>query len=268
MRLVVRGEHLGALAVGTKASRIAANKAENGITGDAWTPIEIRQGDAKALTIDARGFSYRRFADILTRTRFRPAPLQEIGPEEEGEAFVLVCRALVRGQGKTEGYHERRVPISREAVRAFRRGEVERVAALAKSRIEDAAKVRGALRFALLVLFQNGKDQIDVRDPSSTRRADARLDSFEAAVDADFFERMWEELPAGEGTVAAAAVRTEWLRDLLAHARNVLAAAEAGSPRSAVRSYRARARAEEALRRRFFKDFASFFSTEVSDDVA
>ncbi len=268
VRLVAEGENLAARVSGSKVAQIAVNKAENGITGDPWAPIEITKQEPKALTIDARGFSYRRLADIITLTGFRPAPLQEIGPEEKDDAFVLVCRALARGQGKTEGYHERLVPVSREAVIAFRRGEVQRVAALAKNRIEDAAKVRGALRLAMLALFQNGKEDMSLRDPSSTRRADARVNGFEFAVDADFFERLWEELPAGEGTAAAAGVRAVWLRDLLERAREILAEVEAGSPRSNVRSYRARARAEGLLNRQFYKDFGHYFPKETSDDAA
>ena len=120
----------------------------------------------------------------------------------------------------------------------------------------------------MLALFQNGKEDMSLRDPSSTRRADARVNGFEFAVDADFFERLWEELPAGEGTAAAAGVRAVWLRDLLERAREILAEVEAGSPRSNVRSYRARARAEGLLNRQFYKDFGHYFPKETSDDAA
>ena len=64
-RLVVEGENLAARVSGSKVARIAVNKAENGITGDPWAPIEITKQEPKALTIDARGFSYRRLADII-----------------------------------------------------------------------------------------------------------------------------------------------------------------------------------------------------------
>jgi hypothetical protein len=124
------------------------------------------------------------------------------------------------------------------------------------------------LRSALLALFQNGNSKLNFRDPSSKNRADVRLAEFETMVDADFFERLWEELALPEGTVEAARVRASWLNDLLARARDVLAAAEAGSPQSSVRSYRARARAEGTLNARFRAEFASYFPRETAGAAA
>jgi hypothetical protein len=56
------------MAAGSKAARVAFGKEAMGFTGDPWTPTEIKDSEAKALTIDGRGFSYKR----LSRLRWRP----------------------------------------------------------------------------------------------------------------------------------------------------------------------------------------------------
>jgi CRISPR system Cascade subunit CasA len=61
-------------------------------------------------SVDARGFSYKRVSDILFEKGFRHAPLQDIGRNDpQGCSYLLICRALARGQGKIEGLHERHI---------------------------------------------------------------------------------------------------------------------------------------------------------------
>lgn len=50
------GNEISAIGTGSKAARIAA-KELNGLTGDAWTPIDVEGG--KALTITGTGFNYK-----------------------------------------------------------------------------------------------------------------------------------------------------------------------------------------------------------------
>src|SRR6266436_1783467 len=117
VRLVSHEGRLSVLAAGSKVARIDFGKEARGLTGDPWTPIEIKDGGVKALTVDARGFTYKRMADILFEKGFRHAPLQQIGKSDpQGCSYVLICRALARGQGKTEGLHERRIVVPPKAV--------------------------------------------------------------------------------------------------------------------------------------------------------
>ncbi len=266
VRLVHDGA-IRAVGTGSKSARIASAKEEAGVTGDPWTPIGCGEGAAKALTVDARLFSYKRLADILDPSRFKPAPLQEIGANEAGDSFVLVCRALARGQGKTEGFEERRVPVPRAAVLMLRRGQAQELAQIAKERITDADRVRGALRLGLVKFIQNGAEAIDPGDPALQRRGDPHLRTFEQRVDASFFERLWQEVEARE-TGAHHAVRRAWLLDLLHLAQDVLLEAERGSPRSDTRAYRAAARARNALDTKFFRDFAGYFPKEHEHEAA
>ena len=117
------------------------------MTGDPWTPIETTKGEAKALTVDARGFSYRRMSDILFREGFEPAPLQEVFPQDDaGSALVLVARALARGEGGTEGLHERRILMPRRIVRLLANGQTHALAVPSKERINQASLVRKGKR--------------------------------------------------------------------------------------------------------------------------
>jgi CRISPR system Cascade subunit CasA len=117
VRLTLCDGVMGARTAGSKVSRVLP--IEGGVTGDPWSPIVLEKaGTAKSLTVDARGFGYRRMVDFMfSDGGVQPSPLQQPDASDEPEGLQLVARALTRGQGKTEGYHERRVPLSRRAVR-------------------------------------------------------------------------------------------------------------------------------------------------------
>ncbi len=138
--------------------------------------------------------------------------------------------------GKTEGLHERRISVPPKAAGYWRSGHLEPIAHVSQQRIEQAGQLRKALRTALMVLFQNGPERANFKpaDSSSSKRANPFLDSLEAEIDRDFFERLFEEIEM-EGDAAQREVRARWLKDLRKRAEMVLTAAEAGSlPQSAI----------------------------------
>lgn len=259
LRLVATHGRIGARGVGSKAARIVMPKELNGITGDPWTPIDWGdgKGSAKALTIDGRGFHYRRLTRILFSADYAPAPLQEVVESDGNERLTLVCRALARGQGKTEGWHERIVPISPKGAGLLKRDRTDRLAKLAGDRIDDIAGVGKILRYALMVLFQRGPDRdgFKPRDPGSSARAEPFLKRFDTEVDREFFEDFWREADHLDAPDQMAAARRTWQRKLRHLAHDILRTAESGSPVSAVRSYRALARAEGAFNGAFAKAF-------------
>lgn len=262
IRLAEEGGVIRAFAGNSKAMRVMMTMEEGGVTGDPWTPIRTGPDGNKALTVDARGFDYRRLADILAGDGYEPAPLQRFGGDESGDGWSLVCRATARGQGKTEGYHERRELIPAPVVRRLREGERAALGGISGTRIAEAGAVRSALRFGLMTLFQNGPEPKDYKpqDPSSARRADPYLDRFQRLVDEDFFKRLFEEFSVEPGEAALAA-RKSWLEDLLGRARGILAEGEAGAPASTMRHHRAMVRADAALARSFYraKDLRDYF---------
>jgi hypothetical protein len=124
--------------------------------------------------------------------------------------------------------------------------------------VADASKK--ALRPALFNLFQSAPVAIDLRDPKAKGKAEPYLAAFNRLVDEDFFDRLFGELVEKPETEAALKQRREWIESLEERALAVLATAEAGSPLSQVRRYRARAAAERVLvgaLRRHFKDIFS-----------
>lgn len=269
VRLIEEDGCISALVTGSKAPRVRFSDESAGNTGDPWTPLETTKGGTKALTVDARGFGYRRLSDILARNGFTLAPLQTIGPAEiEERPYVLVCRAMARGQGKTEGFHERRIRVPPRALRCCTPEGEEQLAAVSLDRVKQAGEMGRILRRALMVLFQNGPDTFAPRDPGSSDRAGPFLAAFDRMVDADFFDHLFAEV-AVEAEAEQIALRAAWLAELKGRARTVLTRAEAGSPTSALRRLRARVRAESALNAGFRRAFGDiYFPQEKAHDVA
>jgi CRISPR system Cascade subunit CasA len=157
---------------------------------------------------------------------------------------VLLARALTRGQGKTEGYHERRVPLSART----KHGPVERATdatfLAAERRVRLAGEIGKVLRSALLSLFQGGPQDIDHRDKDGARKAQPFLDRLDTTIDRTFFEDLCREIEAGD----AVAERRRWVRDdLLGRAETMLRAADAAAPKATRRRLRARVGAEGVL---------------------
>jgi CRISPR system Cascade subunit CasA len=269
VRLSVHENRIVGRVAGTEAARIDFSKEARGLTGDPWTPVEIDGETVKALTIQSSGFTFRRLANILARRGFELAPLHRVGVEEsEHTAFLLVCRALARGQGKTEGLHERRIPVPPRAIDFWRSGETALLADITEQRIKEAEQVLEALSYALAMLFQNGPDRAGFQPPAPRSKKKSRatpfLDRLESRIDDDFFRHLFTELEA-EHDAERTRLRAAWLTLLLDRARNILHEAEKGAPSSAVRRFRAQARAEAALSYKFFAMFKDYFPKETSD---
>lgn len=249
VRLTLHDGVLGARVVGSKAERILP--IDGGVTGDPWSPIVIEKGGAaKSLTVNAQGFGYRRMVEFMfSDGNVKPSALQTEASTDAPQGLELVARALVRGQGKTEGYHERRVPLSK---RGPRRGPGQGVfidlrAAAARERVRLAGEMQDrVLKPALLALFQNGPDKIDFRDKDSNHKAEGFLHQFDTLVDQSFFDDLWRETDEDEPEARHLA-RTDWVVQMRRHAESVLHGAETAAARSSRRKYRAIVRAADRL---------------------
>jgi CRISPR system Cascade subunit CasA len=258
----ITGE-LHALATGSAAARVDA-KALSGRTGDPWTPLMPGGDGRKALTVDAGGLTYKRLVPLLFPRPSDPkaptrAPLQEVADDDADEGLAVVARAVVRGQGKTEGFHERRVPVSR-TMRPFLGPVVasDAAAKLAGERVEDAGLfARKVLYPAALAVFTAAPSSAErARDDDTAKaragRAVARLD---ARVDASFFAALDTELAMRDDPDAARAERARWLLHLRDVGRAVLDEVLAAAPTAAMRHHRTRVRAlrrfDAAFRRHF-----------------
>jgi CRISPR system Cascade subunit CasA len=262
--------HITALRTISKAARIEA-KAFKGNTGDPWTPL-IADGDGrKAFTLDAGGLGYRRLVPLLfpkssEKAPAQIAPLQEIGERDAEEGLVIVARALVRGQGKTEGFHERRVPISKTVCEMMRRKATDRVAQCAHGRVEDAGLfAKKVLYPAMMAVFTGapGAGERKRDDDTTKERARRASDAFDRRIDLRFFDDLNAELDAPP--VGAAHMRAHWLLDLHDIGREVLEAAIRSAPDAAMRHWRMQVVARDVFEGCFKRQFRD--NDRIPEDI-
>ncbi len=215
-------------------------KTLRGDTGDIWTPVQTEAQGLKALTVGPGGLSYELMAKLLFGEEFPSRPALVVR-EEDGKEPVVVAQVLVRGQGKTEGYHQRVIPIPAKARRRLlEKGGREDLGEVARGRIAQARTAqRQVLKPALCSLLQGGPDALDFQKPG----ARPWLDRFDAAVDRVFFPDLWEAIDMPREAHEGA-----WNRRLRELAREQLEQAETGAPVPLARRPRALAKAELIFR--------------------
>lgn len=258
VRFVPHGDGFAVLRRATDGPRVEG-KAFNGSVGDPWIPIRRRDGAAYGNTPPR----YDRIAEVLfDREQWAlPSALgfhAALDPPEP----VALFQVFVRGQGKTEGFHERAVPFRPKVTRLFARPEEHAtLAAIARSYVEHARTLLGILRGALIVLLEAGPgpDKVDWRDPTIGGWADRWRADADRRIDEAFFDHLFERIERGE------AAEAEWIRFLRRVARETLEQATESAPLSAARTPRAVARAELFLLGSLKRQFPS---TEESEHAA
>lgn len=236
VRLAWEDGSLSARVTGSKAARVNG-KERNGVTGDPWTPVDSAEG--KALTVSSTGFEYRLMSELLAGDRFKQGAAWRLDGWPEDAALQVVARAIVRGQGKTEGYHERRVPISPSLRRLLVGPRRVAVAEIAKQRVAAIAAARKLLWSALVLLFANGDG--DARNDSISDKASLFARPFEQHEDARFFDDLTLEIEVEDHERHTE--RVQWLLGLVERAESVLVRAFDAGPRSGMQRYKARAMA-------------------------
>ena len=234
---------LHAVRTSSKTARIEG-KDLRGRTGDPWVPINQKR-DGLPLTLAAGGFTYKRVTDYLTDWKLPPLLRPTQSEQQSSDTMQLVARAMVRGQGKTEGYHERIIPLRHKTVRLFgRSGGTQELGDIARERIEQIGIVQRILSHAIQVFAARG----DADRVSPEHRALARpwLNKLDEVVDRTFFDNLQTELEADADERQG--IRNEWLmhggNGVVDHARNILYNAEDSLPCPTINRYRARVRAE------------------------
>ena len=236
---------LHAIRATSQSARIEA-KALNGRTGDPWTPINRKEG--KSLTLGSGGFTYKRTVEYLTSpnwelpTLFAPMDSEIRSPG----AMQLVARAMVRGQGKTEGYYERTIPIRKKLQSAMIRATVtDDFGSIANRRIEEVGKVQRILSHAIQAFLARGEtEKISPEHRSLARPWLNRLDEF---VDARFFDDLQAEFEA-DGQTERDRIHNGWLMNdkdgVVDRARKILSDAIDSLPCPEIERYKARVGAE------------------------
>lgn len=247
IRLVEEDGQIVAWRRGTEGPRVAP--IDGGDTADPWTPVD--KAKTKVLTVGKEGFGYDRTQELLLGGQFAMGAAGTIRPDD-GPAPWFLASAMARGKGKTEGIHERRVRVP-APVRALLRstGGRDRLRDRSKGWVASAKIAKlNVLGPALSVLVGEGDGKKVARGRF--------LSAMDAAIDRDFFERLWATAETDDAEADAA-----WARDLVGFARSQLAAAMDASPTCAASRYRVIADAENLLEGCARKRFPSAF-----DDVS
>jgi CRISPR system Cascade subunit CasA len=213
----------------TKGQRLNVPSSLSGQTEDPWTPID--KGEDKALTLGGSGFTYRKLADILGGNYDRPMTLER--QAQDDGAMYVTARSLVRGQGKTEGLHQRDIWVPGEASGFFSRGSDirQKLAEISEQRVEMAQEVESrVLRPAVAALLTGGRrdeqPDWDVVQPW--------IDAFDSRVNEVFFEKLW-----GAAGLDKREAQTEWEHFLKIQARKQFEAASENVPIPDLRKWRA-----------------------------
>lgn len=240
-----------ALSATSKVPRVAA-KALGGNTLDPWAPTVIdtkkdRQtyGQKISVTPSSEGFGYRQTANLLDKQKTFEPLLARVMPQDQREGLTIVAVALVRGQGKTEGLHRRRIRTSRieEIEETDKQTALDRIGDIARVRADEASDAGRKLRLALISLVQGGPDQVRPDDDAAKKKVESWVKQFDLAIDREFFEGpFWNE--AADDPEDHRRLWREWLRD---RAREAFYDAAEAAPRTDMRRVRAIARAESLL---------------------
>ena len=172
-------------------------KAFLGNLGDPWIPLDLRKSPPTALTVGVGGFDYRLMQRILFRSGESRKPLAfKPLPGESGRNTELHLAVLVRGQGKTEGFHERVVPLPAAVALQFERDADEHeetsLEQLSERMVAHAGSVRKVLRQAVTVYLQ-GPDNPNFKKPDAA----SVVLRFDRRTDQEFFKHLFTAPEAG-----------------------------------------------------------------------
>ena len=199
----------------SQAPRIHARESK-GMTKDPWTITETE----KSVTVSSAGFDYRQTSRYLDPERYTLPPLAKHVSTVDGTTQMhLVARALVRGQGKTEGYHERTIPLGRGAARMLRStSEQAKLHSVAQDRLNIISEVQSILAHAVKTYLQDGMSDGKTKTEHQRVISDARR-RLDQIVDLEFWAHLQEELESTEPQ----RVKAEWChRTLIRQARDIL----------------------------------------------
>lgn len=232
----------------TESGRLLARRAKTpipridggnrkGATGDPWMPVDISDEVPKALSLQGRGFDYKLICDILFSGKYAKSAAQFV-QSSDGDGLILIAQGVARGNSKTEGYHERRLPIRAKLRTLLFSKQTQPLALITGKRIDDISGVRWLLEQSIAILFNKGVHERKYA-PAVSNNAKEFARPFERAEDARFFDDLNEEIEA----VDPDAIRLQWMLGLVERAAAILKIAFDAGPRNGVQKYRAQSAA-------------------------
>ncbi len=254
IRLRVAAGRIVAARASSDAKRMVDVK---GMTGDPWAPAGTNpnpRGTPPAF-LGPRKFGYERVVDGMFSENWKRPLL--FRPETSGtggdEEMQLVARGMVRGEGGTEGYHERIVPLRHRTLRVFGRpGDPKQLEDIARERIQQVGTVKNILRHAVATFAAKGNSDFGAHrngKPSPNDLAQPQANRLDEIVDGKFFDDLQDEFEAEESERDA--IRKRWLMNgddgVIDEARKIMNAAQNSLPCPSVQRFRARVNADRVF---------------------
>jgi CRISPR system Cascade subunit CasA len=234
------------VAAGSKKERIDA-KALDGNTGDPWAPLVVdKKGKIKSLTVTSSGFDYRMVCRLMFDREGGYLPSMLSRPANTEKNTDIVFSALVRGQGKTEGLRQRRLPISLAARNMMARSDESSMGKIAARRLQVIADIQKHLRRCIALQnasapsLEGGKLDFNALSDSDRERALVFSEAYDKYIDAIFFEDLWNfaSLPAEKANDA----ENQWRHKITRRAEAFLDEAAGAMPKRGHLHYGTRAK--------------------------
>ena len=249
IRLREKKGELNATRANSDSRRIVDIK---GLTGDPWSPVSknANQRGTPPAFLGPRKFNYERVVDGLFSPDWtRPYLLRPIQYDRNFDGTTqLVARGMVRGEGGTEGYHERIIPLRHKATQVFGRvGAPQKLEDIARERTTQTGVVQSILRHAIATFAARGNSDRRTHGngkPSPNDLARPWVNRLDEIVDARFFDDLQTEFESDDSGEREL-IRNKWLLNVvIASAQTILSTAQDSLPCPTIQRYRARASAQ------------------------
>ena len=199
----------------SQSSRVHA-KETKGMTQDPWTITETE----KSVTISSVGFDYRQITKYLDPAKYTLPPLAKpVHGVDDNTAVHLIARTIVRGQGKTEGYYEKAIPLGRKASGMLKSpSEQAELHRIAEERVNTIGEILSILAHAVKTYLQDGDGGGKTKGEHQSVISNARRRLVQS-MDRDFWRDLQQELESKESQ----RTRAQWCYDsLVPQARQIL----------------------------------------------
>ena len=246
-----------ALAVPSDKPRIAA-KELCGNVGDPWLPIDQSRHEGKekcdepALTVGPSGLTPELVRRLVFHDGFKMTKLQEPLNRLKGSVWLYVS-VLIRGQGTTDGFHERMIQIpsnARKRLFAKNKEDKDEIAFLSKTGIEYAGRMENnVLKPAIFSFLESSPEKIDFQNETITAWWAAMRKTFTRRWEDNFFPWLWQSLEIGQQSALK-----EWASRLRDNAIDVLEQAMDTLPCKHGKKYKARSGALRTFWGALFND--------------
>jgi len=137
------------------------------------------------------------------------------------ESSTLVVQVLVTGEGGTDGWLYREIPMPPTVVGLYA-GQSAELGSRAQQFVELAGTVSGKVLRAALLQFVDGSDDVDWKNRDFERAIESAVAGFETAIDEAFFGQLFDTF---EQNIDERGASRRWGRWLMARARESLSGA-------------------------------------------